>query len=79
VATLSEGNRSEAARGTPLVAHSFCPLKKIVKHSRMTNQAHLLFIFLGVGSDDRAAPGTHDVAITVRVLETFGSTFNPVT
>ena len=45
----------------------------------MTNQTHLLFGFLGVGSDDRATPGTHDVLIPLPVLETFVNTFVPIT
>ena len=45
----------------------------------MTNQTHLLFVFLGVGSDDCAAPSTHDVVITIRFIETFVSTLVPVT
>jgi len=60
---------SEAAGGTPLVAHSFYLLKIVVEHSRMTNQTHLLFVFLGVGSDDCAAPRANDVAIESRFVQ----------
>jgi hypothetical protein len=35
----------------------------------MTNQTHLLFVFLGVGSDDSAAPRANDVAIKSRFVQ----------
>src|SRR5262249_48262616 len=50
-----------AASGSPLAATLFQPLKIVVEHSSVTNQAHL-FRQLDVGRPDQSAtPGTDDV------------------
>ena len=45
----------------------------------MTNQTHLLFGLLGVGSDDCATPRAHDVAIRARVVQALVSAIGPIT
>jgi hypothetical protein len=67
---IIEGNRlcSKAASGSPLVAYFSESLKIVVEHSRMANQTHLLFGFLGVGSDHDATPRADHVS--TRTLDT---------
>ena len=77
--TKTRLNCLEAAGGTSLVAYSSYLLKIVVEHSRMTNQTHLLFVFLGVGSDDRAARRADNVAICTHIFQTFVTAIVPVT